>query len=367
MKRNFCIFTFLLGVLLMPLCGRPQQTHPNTSSGISELGVLRIQELKIPRKLIDMRLDEKYTRATFLKSSIYVEIKKNGTFMWRSPSQKIDANGTQERFLFPLDAIENAAPFFHASKDEFVCTVYMAESEALTRASGAAAGGLGGALLGAATGAAIGFWGGGFGAIPGAIVGGITGFTAGSSAGGLPPVDNAREIATFTIPNETLFSEHTSDLKQSGDLLTEGLTAKLKLAGIAHLPAMREGELQLQRLYTVRLRSIFLSKTNEKVVDNGKYYAVISQTGNEDVKVDLGSIPVNITFPLEKLILFKNYGGESRIRVFRDKWGKDPVVFEGYQAPTDGKRWVFMGEIRGSEINMPSIMTFETFDAEVVK
>lgn len=363
-KKAFCV----LAVIVLLKSVGAGQTIPTKERETSDLGCLSIQEIRIPRQFITARLKEKdWTRTSWYQSSIYVDVYRNGQIIWRSPAQKVEDNGTQEQFRYSLEDPANAMVFFRQPSDSFSCKVFMAEDEALARAVGASAGGVAGAIAGATIGGFAGAPFAGVGAIPGAIIGGVVGAVGGSASFSLP-IENSRELAMFSIPpGESLFTEHKAEISEGTGILKETEIATLSLTGRLPLPTAEDGTLQLQHRYTIRLRSIRLSRSKSGVVDGGKYYAIIQQAGNPDIRIDLGVIPAGITFPLEHLVLLANRGGDSRIRVYRNKFGKDPLVFEGYQAQTDGTKWLWTKEVKSLDESDDTALLFETFDAEVLK
>lgn len=375
-------FAVFLGVLAAAVyAGEDVPKAGGEPREMSALSVLTLREVMVPRQLLEAGIDEKFTRAMFSKSSVYVEAQRNGKLFWRSPAQPVQETGTQERFLYDVTKEENSVAFFKAPSDKFDFTVYMAESEAIARATEAAMGGLAGALVGAGTGAGIGaIVGGSAGAAGGppgaatgaaagwavgAIWGGISGAVVGATAGFIP-VENARVVATFSVgPGQELFATQTSEPQPEGNALLRDLSATLTLQGGVRHDQCKQYGLDLQKPYVIRVKSLRLSSANEDVVEDGKYYLELSQTGlKESLRFDLGNIPCDTDWPLEILVVARNRGGEGQIKIYRDKWWRDPVVFEAKQGRTDGRSWLFIGDVTD---DFGSTVSFETFSADRAK
>ena len=174
-------------------------------------------------------------------------------------------------------------------------------------------------------------------------------------------------VATFSVgPGQELFATQTSEPQPEGNALLRDLSATLALQGGVRHDQCKQYGLDLQKPYVIRVKSIRLSSANEDVVEDGKYYLELSQTGlKESLRFDLGNIPCDTDWPLEILVVARNRGGEGQIKIYRDKllW-RDPVIFEAKQGRTDGRSWLFIGDVTD---DFGSTVSFETFSADRAK
>lgn len=330
----------------------------------SELYYVQMDKIEVPRGLVNKLIQDKGATGWLVNSQIYIDVTRNGTPVWRSPALDVDKNGQQEKFVFDQKDRLTSFALVWKPGDEVSLSVKIAEKESLVRASTAAAGGAAGAAAGAlAGGIGAGVFTGGLGAPAGALIGAAIGFVGGAGASQAVPVEGARLVASFAAPIEKfgLNGELVKDIESTDDLLLNG-KAKLQMHGYKRTDVVAEGGLKLQKNYLVRLRSVKLSSTHKKFKEGADYYMEVGLLGEKKpLKIDLGKLTGDTEVPMESLLVLKNEGGESYVRIKRNKWGPDPVVFEARQGATQGTSWVFMHELRDDN---GSQVVFDTFPTE---
>lgn len=180
----------------------------------------------------------------------------------------------------------------------------------------------------------------------------------GGGSGALYPVDDERQIAICSdVRVGDLYEELLSDPIEGRYVLDDN-RVRIKFSGEDAFEVVKGGDLALQGHYLVHLRTIKLNPHSPGVDPDGEYYAIFKQSGNPEVRVELGNITPGVEFPLEVMVLLDNKGGDSWFAVFCDKWGADPVVFEAYQAPIDGKRWLYTETVCGMD---GALVEFRTY------
>ncbi len=339
---------------------------------VSELCYVQMNSLKIPAEFLKKAVDSKSWQATFSDSVLYSRVLRNGTQVWQSPPKEIIGHNEQE-FVFDNSFVDekskNSFSLLWKPQDRITWKIYIAESEAWKRASNAAVGGMAGVAAGAGIGAAAGAITSGpfalFGVPVGAFVGGAIGFFGGAAIGSGFPVEGEREVISFNYDQSDVFNllgKKKSETLKEG-VLQEPVHAELFLSGkmLMENDRKKTGELEPNEKYVVRIRSLYLDSKNSDVVNGKEYYLEINPTGNKKdlITIELGTLASNVVHPLEVVMVLKNQGGDSSIRVCRRKWGKDACVFTGTLYNTNGQSWFYLKPCTddfGSRIEM------ETFD-----
>ncbi len=371
--------TLRIGVVLGALCASgyvfAEKLESVEKQKSSELCYVQVDSLKIPVDFLKKAVDSKSWQATFSDSVLYSRVFRNGTQVWQSPSKEIIGHNEQE-FVFDNSFIneksKNSFSLMWKPQDRITWKIYIAESDAWKRASNAAAGGLAGAVVGAGIGAAAG----GIATAPtgagvvigvpaGAFIGGVIGFFGGAAVGSGFPVEGEREVISFNYDQSDSFNLSG---KKKSNALEEGVLqnpvyAELLLSAkmLTTNDRKKTGELEPNEKYVVRIRSLYLNSKNSDVVNGKEYYLEINPTGNEKdlITIELGSLTPNVVHPLEIAMVLKNQGGDSSIRVYRKKFGKDACVFAETLYNTNGQSWLYLkpcADDFGSRIEM------ETFD-----
>lgn len=331
----------------------------------ADLYYVQMEEVTIPRCLMNKIIKEKGSQAALVESKLYVEVYRNGSKCWRSPALGLNDAGQRERFSFDQTDRLTSFAVMWKSGDELTVSVNIAESKALVRASTAGAGGTAGALAGAGIGAVgAGMCTGGFGAPAGAVIGAVVGFFGGAGVAQFVPVNGAREVVSFKVSTDKfgLDGVLSQDISSQDDITLSG-TAMLKMSGHKRVDEIAQGGLKLRSKYLVRVRSLNLSSAQKKLKSGAKYYMEIMVEGEDKPLVlELGQIPADTITPKEDFVVLKNIGGASSARIRRHRaMSIDPVVFEAKQGATNGTSWVMMGKVQ-DEIG--SFIDFQTFPTE---
>lgn len=315
----------------------------------SELYHIQLDKLQIPRGIIQELSKQNHSGGTLADSRIYLEVFRNGTFIWRSPAKEV-GDGAQELFTYNKNLAESSFLMFWESQDEIIIKAFMAENKAIVKATPREGEILSRLYKGAAVGAAVGS---GIGVgVGGAVIGAGIGYLVGGNTSAVPlPVSGAREITTFIYPKAdefNLFTTQKENESPSRDSLSQKGNASLTLSGEKITTQMKHGELELQKKYLVRIPSVFLSSTNKNITNDAEYFIEIGLLGVEKpYRIDLGKRSADAIIPLEYLVILKNLGGESRIRIFRKrKFWSDLCVFEAIQGNTNGTGWVFINKVQ---------------------
>lgn len=330
----------------------------------SELYHIQLDKLQIPRGIIKELSEQKQVLGLLADSRIYIEVFRNGERAWRSPVKEV-GDGTQELFIYDKSLAETSFAMFWKPQDEIIIKAFMAEKKAVVKATAAGGGALAGAGAGAlAGGIGAGVLTGGFGAPAGALIGAVTGFVIGGGASGiLWPVAGAREITTFVYPKSDEFNLFTTqkEIEPTSRAILQKGNACITLSGEKITARLKHGELELQKKYLVRVRSIFLSPSNKNITGDAEYFIEISLLGLEKpYKIDLGKFPADAVVAIEGLVILKNLGGESSIRIFRKRrFWNDLCVFEAMQGNTNGTGWVFMNKVQDDNGSFVDVETFQ--------
>lgn len=324
-----------------------------------------MEEIGIPRSLINKVVREKGAQASLVESKMYVEVFRNGTLCWRSPALAMNDAGQREKFVFDQKDRQTSFAMMWKNGDEVVLTVNVAESKALVRASTGVAGGVAGLLAGAGIGAVgAGVCTGGFGAPAGAIIGGVIGFIGGGAVAQLIPVEGAREITSFKCGKDSfgLDGQLTRDISTPDDITLTG-SAAIKMRGFKRTDVVHEGGLKLQQKYLVRIRSLNLAGAQKKLKAGAKYYMELKIEGEDNpLVIELGQVPADTVMPREDFFVLKNIGGVSSIRIRRHRaMSVDPTVFEARQGATNGTSWVMIGKVQD---DLGSFVEFQTYPTE---
>ena len=331
----------------------------------TDLYYVQMEEVLIPRCLLNKLIEEKGPQAILVESSLYIEVLRNGTKCWRSPALGLEDARQKERFLFDQKDRLTSFAMMWKPGDEVSVSVNVAERKALVRASTAGGGGVAGALAGAGIGAVgAGVCSGGLGAPAGAVIGAVVGFFSGASIAQFVPVKGAREVVSFNVSKDVFGLDGTisQDISSQDDITLAG-KAMLKMRGHERIDIVPEGKLKLQSKYLVRLRSLKLSSAQKKMKQGAKYYMeVVIEGEDKPLILELGQIPADTVTPKEDFLVLKNIGGASAIRIRRHRaMSIDPVVFEARQGATNGTSWVMIGKV---EDDLGSFVEFQTFPTE---
>jgi len=331
----------------------------------ADLYYVQMEEVSIPRCLLNKMIKEKGAQAVLVESKLYVEVSRNGSKCWRSPALGLNDAGQRERFTFDQKDRLTSFAMMWKPGDEVSVSVNVAESKALVRASTAGAGGTAGALAGAGIGAVgAGVCTGGLGAPAGAIIGAVIGFFGGAGVAQFVPVNGAREVVSFKTSKDVFGLDATlsQDISSQDDITLSG-NALLKVRGHKRVDEVAQGSLKLQSKYLVRVRSLNLSSCHKKMKAGAKYYMEIFIEGEDKpLVVELGQVPADTITPREDFLVLKNIGGASSVRIRRHRaMSVDPVVFEAKQGATNGTSWVMMGTVKD---DLGSFVEFQTFPTE---
>lgn len=343
----------LATVIAMPIVNATMSNNTVVSQQISSTQVAELyrvvpQRLEVPGSLVKEASEANVT--VFVKPSIYLEVEKNGTSIWRSNPMKITSG--QNVFEFPntYEGEPNTFSLFFKDGDRLMTRVFVADKESFVRAERAGLG-AGAVAIGAGIGATItGILTGGLTAPAGAAIGAGIGALFGGAVQ-LAPVEGAVEIASFDYNStDTLFSRKEESPRERG--INKDMSPLCYMTfhgGIASNYKLNPGDLEQQKDYIVRLKRIYLSSEDKGVVSAGRYYAILTVDGGE-VEVDLGTLPANVVVPIEltetKLPFLKNRCGVTKLEVYRNrKWLRDPRVFSAYEGVSDGSTWLFMGTL----------------------
>jgi len=331
----------------------------------ADLYYVQMEEVSIPRCLLNKIIKEKGAQAVLVESKLYIEVYRNGAKCWRSPVLGLEDAGQRECFSFDQTDRLTSFAVVWKPEDELTVTVNIAESKALVRASTAGAGGTAGALAGAGIGAVgAGMCTGGLGAPAGAVIGAVVGFFGGAGVAQFVPVNGAREVVSFKVSKDVfgLNGVLSQDISSQDDITLSG-KAMLKISGHKRVDEVAQGGLKLQSKYLVRVRSLKLSSAQKKLKQGAKYYMEIFIEGEDKPLVlELGQIPADTVTPKEDFLILKNIGGASSVRIRRHRaMSIDPVVFEAKQGATNGTSWVMMGKVQD---DIGSFIDFQTFPTE---
>lgn len=321
----------------------------------SELHEVRLRNVVVPHKALAAVLEQ---GKKLQDAQLYVDVSRNGTLVWRSPARDVSQFGNQEKIVFPESQPDSLFFIPWTTGDDIFVQVMVAGKKALDGNPGVGAA-IGGAVL-AIGGAIAGFYMGGNNKALGATIGGVSGAAVGASAGygiaNLPMVKGAREIASFTLPRDTFGLNGTRETTINKNDVLKGGTVTAEWQGKKLQEKLVPGQLEEQKQYVVRLRTIHLPSLwrpwNEEYIMRVK-----GAKGKELYVFDMGKIPDGKDFPSERFFVLENTGDNITIEFqIKDSW-LDETLFKIRQ------KGVPCGKVYDKK-NKDAFLEFETFIVE---